>query len=108
MNSDARRSVTRIAVRASLGGEADAEGVALDDLDLDFVPHPLDDVFHDRGATLVGVEVEILDDPFEPRAAEDLLGDRLQPILDARGHRRAHVALRHALRHDQDQGLGVI
>ena len=89
------------------GGEADAEGVALDDLDFDFLPHPLDDVFHDRGAALVGVEIEILNDPFEPRAAQDLLRDRLQPILDARGHRRAHVALGHALRDHQDQRLGV-
>ena len=54
------------------------------------------------------IQVEVGDDLLEPRAAEDLLADRLQPILDARGHRRPDVALGHALRHDQDQRLGAV
>ena len=70
---------------------ADAERVALDDVDADVArAHPLDDVFHQLlvGA-LLRIQVEVRDDLLEPGAAEDLLADRLQAILDARGHRRA-------------------
>jgi hypothetical protein len=48
-------------------------------------------------SSLVGaflrIQVEVGDDLLEPRAAHDLLADRLQPILDARRHRRPDVAL---------------
>ena len=88
-----------------LAGEADTERIALDDLHVDVAPHPLDDVFHDRGTPLFAVQIEVLDDAFEARAAENLLADRLQTILDARRDRRLHVGLGHALGHDQDQRL---
>ena len=62
MNSDASRSVTRIATRGSLGLVADAERVALDDVDADVAgAHLLDDVFHQLlvGA-LLRIQVEVL------------------------------------------------
>jgi len=67
--------------------------------------HLLHDVFHDAGPALFRVEVELLDDPLEPRAAHDLLRQRLQPILDARRHGRPHVCFRHALRYDENDCL---
>ena len=80
MKNDASRSVTRIAVRGLAGGEADAKGVALHDLDVDVLPHPLDDVLHEVGLRAIGVQVEVLDDALQPRPAENLLADRLEPI----------------------------
>ena len=84
----------------------DAERVALERLDPDVArAHLLDDVFHDPGLALLLVQVEILDDALEPRAAQNLLADRLQPIFDARRDRRPDVALGHLLRHHEDDGL---
>jgi hypothetical protein len=93
-----------------VGRVTDAERVAFDDADADVLgPHPLDNVFHQL---LVGpftrIQVEVRDDLLEARAAENLLADRLQAILDARRHRRLDVTLRHALRHHEDQALRTV
>jgi len=53
------------------------------------------------------VQIEVLDDPLQARAAENLLSDRLQPILDSRRHGGPDVALGHPLRHDQNQRVGA-
>src|SRR5258706_10834690 len=49
-----------------------AERISLENLNLDVVPHPLDDILFDSSAPLLRVEVEILDNPLQTRAAEDL------------------------------------
>jgi hypothetical protein len=84
---------------------ADAEGrVAFGDRrDVDVAPHPLHDVLHHFRPAQALVEPEVGDDALEPRAAQNLLVDRRQPLLDRRRHRRLHVRVGHALRHDHDQ-----
>ena len=68
-----------------VGLVADAEGIALDDLDADVArAHPLDNVLHQLlvGA-LLRIEIEVGDDLLETRAAEDLMRDRVETVLDA-------------------------
>ena len=60
--------------------------IASDHLDVDVFAHSLDNLLHDVGPTLDGVQVEVADDALESRAAQDLLSDRLHPLLDAGGH----------------------
>ena len=49
-----------------------------------------------------------MDDPLEARAAQNLLADGRQAILDARRDGRPDVALRHPLRNDEDQRLRAV
>ena len=53
------------------------------------------------------IEVEFADDLFEARAAQDLLIERGQAILEPHPHGRLHVALGNLLRHDEDERLGA-
>ena len=85
------------------GDEAHAKRIALHDLDADLLPHPLDDVLHDVGLTAIGVQIEILNDALQTRAAQNLLANRLHSFFDARGNRRAHVILGNPLRDHEDQ-----
>jgi hypothetical protein len=78
------------------------------DVHQDVPAHLLDHVLHDEIAPLVLVEVELLDDAFEPGPAEDLLADHLQPVVDLRGHRRTHVVFGHALRDDENERRGPV
>ena len=81
-----------------------AKRIALDDdLDVDVPAHILDDGLHELCAPLDGVEVEIANDPLEPGTAENLLCDRLQPVLDFRGDRRLDVGLGDTLRQHENQ-----
>jgi hypothetical protein len=75
---------------------------------LDSRAHPHDKRVHLAGAALIGIQIEIFDDPLEPAAAENLLLQRLEAILDAIGDGRSDIALRHALRDDQDRGLRAV
>ena len=85
------------------------EPIAFDDLNVDVVrPHSLDDVLHDASAAEVLIQVKVLNDALQPRAAENLLADRLKPILDPGRHRRSHVTLGHALWHQHNEGLGFV
>ena len=95
-------------MRASSGRKADAKRVAFDNLDVDVPAHLLDHVFHDRGLARLRVEIEVLNDALETRAAQDLLLNRLQAVLDPGRDRRLHVALRNPLRHDQNQRVRPI
>ena len=117
MKSDASRSVTRIAVRGSVAGVADAERRRRSvspvrrarRLHGDVArPHPIDDVLHDRGLALLGIQVELANDLLQPRAVQDLLVERRQPILEPGADGRLDVVLGNLLRHDQHQRLGAI
>ena len=88
----------------------DAERVALDDVDADVLgAHPLDDVLHQLllGAFL-RIQIEVRYDLLQASPAHDLLADALEPVFDASGDRRAHVAFGHPLRHHQDQRFRAI
>ena len=89
---------------------ADAERVALDDVDARCrvrIRSTMSSMTAGRALRL-GYRLKSVMIALEPRAAQDLLADRLQPILDARRHGRLHVALGHPLRHDQDQRLRAV
>jgi hypothetical protein len=88
--------------------EADAERIAAEDLDADVAAHLLDDVLHDSGLALLGVQIEVPDDTLETRAAQNLLDQGLEAIFDSRRDRRTDVALRNALRYDENHRLGAI
>ena len=95
--------------RARLGGHvADAEGVTAHEVHVDRVAHPSDERLHRHRRALLRIQIEVDDRPFEPIAAEDLLPQRGQPILDAARHGRAHVAFRHPLRNDQDRRFRAV
>ena len=68
----------------------------------------LDDVLHDPHAALLLVQVEVLDDALEARAAEDLLLDRRQPVVELGRDLRADEALGHPRRNHQNQRLGLV
>ncbi len=95
--------------RSRLGGHvADAEGVTAHEVDVDRVAHPPDERLHRHCRALLRIQIEVDDRPFEPIAAEDLLPERGQPILDTARHGCAHVALRHPLRNDQDRRFRAV
>jgi hypothetical protein len=75
---------------------------------VDVLAHLLDDVFEDRGLPLFGVEIQIPDDLFEARAAQDLLAHRLQPGGQAAGHGRLHVRFGNLLRNDENTRFRTI
>ena len=109
MKCEASRSVTLMTVTRVVADERDAERVALERVDADVArAHPLDDVFHDADLALALVQVEVLDDALEARAAQNLLADRLETVLDSRRHGRPHVGFGHLLGHDEDDGLRTI
>ena len=54
------------------------------------------------------VEAEALDELFEPRAAQDLLADGLQPRLQRARHGRRHELLGQLLAVDQYRGRRLI
>ena len=69
--------------------------------------HPFDHVLHELGFALRGVEVEFAHDLFEARAAQDLLIERGQTILEPNPYGRLHIALGDLLRHDENERLGA-
>ena len=75
---------------------------------VDVTTHRLDDILHDPPRSLGLVQIHLLDDPFQPGAAENLIGERRKPLLDRLVHRRLYVVVRHLLRDDHDQRLGAI
>src|SRR2546425_9282452 len=56
----------------------------------------------------IGVEAKPVDHCVEPRAAQDLLTDRLDPSLEGTGHGRPHEGLRNLLAVDKHGGRGPI
>ena len=77
-------------------------------LDADIMrTHPFDHVLHELGFALRGVEVEFAHDLFEARAAQDLLIERGQTILEPNPYGRLHIALGDLLRHDENERLGA-
>ena len=54
----------------------------------DVLAHLPDHVLHDQAFPLALVEVELLDDPLEARAAQNLLADHVQSLPKFGGHRR--------------------
>ncbi len=63
----------------------------------DTLPHLSDFVFqiHIR---LVRIQVELINDFFKVAPAQNLLGDRADPLIDAGGYNGLHIFRRHTLR----------
>ena len=78
------------------------------ELELDVLAHTLDDFFIRQLFAQAGVEAEPGDQSLEPRAAEDLLADGVQPALELARHRGRHKGLGYLLPLDQDQGRGSV
>ena len=57
------------------------------ELQLDVLPHAPDDLFAGDVVPQIAVEGEAVDQGLQPRAAQDLLADRLEPSLEGAGHR---------------------
>ena len=77
-------------------------------LDADVLhPHAFDHVFHQLRLAFLGIEVELADDLFEPRAAQDLLVEGGQAVLEPHFHRWLHVVLGNLLRDHHDERLGA-
>ena len=78
------------------------------DLDLDVLPHHLHDLFRRELLPFLLVETELLHHRNEAGAAQDLLPDREEAIVDPRADRRADVTFRDALRDDENRRAGLV
>ena len=92
------RNVGAEPCRATRAGHLDADVLRA---------HSLDHVLHQMRFAFRRIEVEFTDDLLEARAAQDLLIERGQAVLEPHSHGRLHVGLGNLLRHDEDERLGA-
>ena len=65
--------------------------------------HPDDDVFHDAFGALGRIQIEIVDDAFQPRPTHDLFANRRQTIFKPPRISRLDDRFGNLLRNDLDQ-----
>ncbi len=90
------------------GGHAPAIGVGSAQLEADVPAHPVDRLLARARPLQIGVEAHPGDQGLEPRAAQDLLADGVQPDLELAGHGGAHERLRDLLPLDHHERGGLV
>src|SRR5437667_259058 len=78
------------------------------ELEPNVLAHPLDDIFGCDALPQIGVEAEAADQGFQPRAAQNLLADRVEPSLERAGHGGLHEGLRNLLAVHEHGGRGPV
>src|SRR3989449_3293922 len=102
------RIAALITDREGYGGLALAPYVDALQLQLDVIAHTHDDVFERDPFPRIGIEPEAVDQRLEPRAAQDLLGDRLKAGPEGARHGRLHEDLGDLLGLHDHGGCGTI